>query len=309
MKDVIKQKALELGFDLVGIAPAEPHPHMAFFDEWLGKGYDAGMTYLKRGRDRRANPDLILPGVKSLIVCGLTYHTNYPFSIESTEEGRGWISRYAWGDDYHEVMGEMLQKLEAEIIKLAPHAQTKSYVDTGAILERSYAESAGLGWIGKNTCLINTKKGSFFFIGEILTTLELESDVPDIDHCGKCTRCIDACPTQALKPYELDSHKCISYLTIEHRGDMPSNMASQLGHHLVGCDICQDVCPWNAKAPVTDNHHFKPRPGLLGPSIQELKAMDEESFKTRFHNSPIKRLKYAGLKRNLALAASRPKQD
>jgi epoxyqueuosine reductase len=298
----IKQKALALGFDLVGISSAQPHPHFTLFQHWLSHGFSADMHYLANGAEKRNDPKKIMESVKTFICCGLSYYRGHPLSIESKNPDNGWISNYGWGDDYHDVVLSKLKQLEKEILKIAPQATLKSYVDTGAILERSYSYSAGLGWIGKNTCLINTKRGSFFFIGEILTDLELEVDTPDIDHCGKCTRCIDACPTNALKPHELDANKCISYLTIEHRGEIPDHLQKKMGHHLVGCDICQDVCPWNKAVPLSNEAAFDPRPGNFHPLLSDFEQMSQEDFSKQFKNSPIKRVKFEGLKRNSAIA-------
>ncbi len=295
----IKNQAKELGFELVGIAPADPHAHLSFFDQWLAKGYAGTMNYLERGGDKRADPKRILEGAKTLICCGLNYYRGQPKSLENVDPERGWISRYAWGDDYHDIFLEKLKLLENFIRKEKPDVQMKSYVDTGPILERSYAESAGLGWIGKNTLLLNQNIGSYFFLGEIITNLPLEVDAPTNDHCGTCTRCIDACPTQALTPYELDATKCISYLTIEHRGAIKEEFRDKIGHHLVGCDICQEVCPWNRDPPIATEKRFDPRPGNFNPLLKELSSLSPEEFSNRFRKSPIKRVKWEGLQRNI----------
>lgn len=288
----IKGEAQKMGFSLVGIASAAPHSDFSFYNQWVNNGSQGGMAYLERGWEKRGDPQKILPGAKTFICCGLNYYHG----------PGGAISNYAWGDDYHEVFLEKLQALEKFISGIEPQARMKSYVDTGAILERSYAASAGLGWIGKNTCLINQKKGSFFFIGEILTDLDLEPDRPVADHCGTCTRCIDACPTQALTPYELQATKCISYLTIEHRGEIEPALQAKMGQHLVGCDICQDVCPWNKKIPLSEEPAFKPRAENVDPSLESLKSLKPEDFSVRFNKSPIKRLKWEGLQRNVEIA-------
>jgi epoxyqueuosine reductase len=303
LSEFIKEQALDLGFDLVGLTSARPHKDSAFFREWIGKGHHASMAWMERGAEKRANPDLILPGAKSLIMCGLIYNHPHDDSRTLEKKGHGWISSYAWGDDYHRLMIDRLEVLEERVRARAPNAKFLSYCDTGPILERSYAASAGLGWIGKNTCLINTKKGSYFFIGEIITDLELDDDLADTDHCGTCTRCIDACPTQALVPYELDANKCISYLTLEHHGDIPENLAAKMGHHLAGCDICQEVCPWNKKAPASREVAFKPRPELFHPRLDALPAT-EEAFRDTFKNNSLKRLKLKRLQRNATIARS-----
>lgn len=300
--DSIKAKAYEIGFDLVGVSSANPHPHIEFYNQWTAKGYQGTMDWMVRHSEKKADPQKILPGVKSLLVCGLSYNKPYPRSTETNQEGRGWISNYAWGDDYHEVVLNKLKQLEAYLKEVAPESQSKAYVDTGAILERSYGQSAGLGWIGKNTLLINTKKGSFFFIGEILTTLELNPDTPDNDHCGTCTRCLDACPTQALAPYELNATKCISYLTIEHKGEIAPDLSQKMGWHLVGCDICQDVCPWNKKAEISEVSEFEPRDPLMAPDLNWSESLNPQEFASQFRNSSIKRLKIEKWQRNITIA-------
>lgn len=253
--DQIRQKAHELGFELVGMTPALSLPDLDFFRWWLDQGYAGTMDYLRRGMEKRGDPEKVLPGVKSVICCGLNYHTG-------TKAGP--ISSYAWGDDYHEVVGDRLRKLETYIKEeIDPTAKTKSYVDTGPVLERSYAARAGIGWIGRNTMLINNGIGSFLFLGEILTTMEFEPsdyDRPGLDQCGSCTRCLEACPTGALvEPGVLDSNRCISYLTIEYRGDFSEEQEKNIGGHLYGCDICQTVCPYNERIPVTPLKEFRPR--------------------------------------------------
>jgi len=289
-----------LGFNLVGITSAKPHPDRLCFFEWLDQGMAATMDWMYRSREKRGEPTLVLPGVQSIICVGLLYKTDYPQSLECQDKERGWISNYAWGDDYHEVFLSKLKLLEQFIHEKNLDVQTKSYVDTGPLLERSYAASSGLGWIGKNTCLIHPHLGSFFFLGEILTNLKLEFDASMMDHCGKCTRCIDACPTQALTPHKLDANKCISYLTIEHRGRIDEKLVAQVGHHIVGCDICQDVCPWNDKAPCTKEKSFEPGPGLFNPDLDSLEKIGE-NFSEIFKKSPIKRLKKEGWERNLKI--------
>ena len=293
----IKQKAIELGFDLVGFTSAKPHADFSFYEKWIEKKSHGTMEWLVRGSEKRGDPQKILPGVKTIISCGLNYYRGYPKSTESEKKDHVWVSNYAWGEDYHDIV---LEKLEALILFINEISEgnamnrvsTKAYVDTGPILERSYAQSAGLGWVGKNTCLINTKIGSYFFIGEILTTLELETDQPGVDHCGKCTRCIDACPTDALTAYELDANKCLSYLTIEHKGEISEELKSKMGQQFYGCDICQDVCPWNKKNPLSTEKKFDPQEGNFHPEKEQLKKLTKEDFSKKFKNSPIKRMKW-----------------
>ncbi len=299
---LIKKKAQEIGFDLVGITPALPHKDLPFFDQWIQQGRDASMTYLQRRRDDRADPRRLLENAKSIICCGMNYYGGEPKSIECDDPERGWISRYAWGDDYHDIVLAKLKELEDFIRQeIDETAELKAYVDTGPILERSYAASAGLGWIGKNTLLINRQQGSYFFIGEILCSLDLAPDTPETDHCGHCQLCIDHCPTDAIAPYELDSNRCIAYLTIEHRGDIATEFHEAIGQHVVGCDICQEVCPWNKAPALSQEPRFKPREGLLHPRLSELAQLDETAFREKFRKSPIKRVKAAGLQRNTAI--------
>lgn len=314
----IKQHAQSLGFDLVGITSAKAHEHSPFFQSWLEKGYHRQMAYLEKGAEKRRDPTLVLPGAQSIICCGLNYYTQpnsrtsySPLPLwERLDEGKGCgqISNYAWGRDYHKTLMEKLKILENFIQATAPGTETKSYVDTGPILERSYAQRAGLGWIGKNTCLIHPKMGSWFFLGEIITDLELEYDEPfETDHCGTCTRCLDACPTNALvEPRVLDARVCISYLTIEHRGVIPIDQRSAMGNHISGCDICQEVCPYNHNPIPTREKDFFPRnefdgrPGQI--SLEKLAALTPEEFDKMFFESPVKRLKYEGLLRNTLIA-------
>ncbi len=306
----IKQKAFELGFDLVGVAPAHlPSDDLSFFDQWINRGFAGTMDYLKKGRDKRADPSLILEGVQSIICCAVNYYRGHPKSTECREKGNGWISCYAWGEDYHQILLEKLKELEKFIRTNAPEARMKSYVDTGPLLERSLAAEAGLGWIGKNTCLINTHMGSYFFIGEILTDLQLDYDKPTADHCGTCTRCLEACPTQALKPYEMDATRCISYLTIEFRGEIDPKLAHKMGNHLVGCDICQDVCPWNRHPPLSLDDRFDPRPDNFHPNLKPLTSLSPEDFKNRFHESAVRRIKWKNFLRNLDIVQKNEKDQ
>jgi epoxyqueuosine reductase len=301
----IKTLAGECGFELAGVARAEPLPDDSRrYLDWVERGMAGAMGYLT---DRRANlrtdPKLLLSSARSIICVGKLYNGPEPRSTETNDAGRGWISRYAWGEDYHDVMRRGLEQLARE---LGPDHDYKICVDTAPLLERSYAREAGLGWIGKNTCLINQEIGSWIFLGEILTSLEIEPESLEIgapaDRCGTCTRCIDACPTQAIGPegYEIDARRCIPYFTIELHGAAPEEMRSAIGQHVFGCDICQDVCPWNSRAPVAQEPAFGPR--HFAPPLDELAALTEDEFRTRFHGSPIQRAKYAGFLRNVAVA-------
>jgi epoxyqueuosine reductase len=333
----IEERAKSFGFDLCGVVRAAKFPELLRTEGWLSRGYAGEMKYL--ADVRRSDPQSAMPGIRSVIVCALNYNTDRPKSIEvngagaeGSEEGqpRGWISRYAWGDDYHDLLRT---KLEGFVEALRQHFanepfDARVYADTGPVQERVLAKYAGLGWLGKNTLLLNQKIGSWFFLGSILTSLDLtatlgEADSPAPDLCGSCRRCIEACPTDALvQPYVMDARRCISYLTIELRGAIPEDLREPMGQHVFGCDICQDVCPWNRRAPITYDAEFQPRsvpvemsakesPGgevqsredsLYLPRLEWLAALTEEEFRRLFRGSPMKRTKWRGLVRNACLA-------
>jgi epoxyqueuosine reductase len=304
----IKQEALALGFDAVGIARVDssssPQPALTTrLTQWLRRGYHATMAWMERAPEKRADPRIVLPDCRSIISVGLNYLTD-----ERADErpGHGRIARYAWGQDYHEVLGAKLKQLEQRIAALAPQAITRSYVDTGPVMEKAWAEQAGLGWIGKHSNLVSADHGSWLLLGEILTTLELDMDEPATDLCGSCTLCIQACPTQAItEPYVVDANRCLSYLTIEHRGEattIPSDLQRQFGNHIFGCDDCLDVCPFNLRAGFTRESAFTPSPLTLAPSLEKLAHMDEATFRSSFQHSPVRRAKLAGLQRNVAIA-------
>jgi epoxyqueuosine reductase len=308
---IVKRAAQDAGFELSGIAPAGDSPELRHFPDWIAAGHAGEMKYLEarddRGDLKRSSLASVAPWARSVIVCATNYNTDQPYSTQVHNSDRGWISRYAWSrEDYHDAVLRRLKRVEAALrdsVAANSALTTRSYVDTGPIVERVYAKYAGVGWIGKNTCIINQKQGSWFFLGVILTSLELEPDLPAPDRCGTCTRCIDACPTDALlEPYKLDSNKCIAYLTIEKRGSIPENMREGIGHHVFGCDICQDVCPWNRKAPASSASEFQARPGLVNPALDWLAQMSEEEFRTTFRGSPIRRTKRSGIRRNAAIA-------
>ena len=297
----IKCLAHECGFELAGIARAEPLPDDSRrYLDWVDRGMAGAMGYLTDRRAHvRTDPQLLLPSARSIISVGKLYNGPEPRSTEAVDSGRGWISRYAWGEDYHDVLRRGLEQLAT---RLGPDHEYKICVDTAPLLERSYAREAGLGWIGKNTCLINQEIGSWVFLGEILTSLEIEPDSPAPDRCGTCTRCIEACPTQAIAPqgYEIDARRCIPYFTIELHGAAPEQMRAAIGQHVFGCDICQDVCPWNSRAPLAEEPAFEPR--HFAPPLDELAALSEDEFRSRFQGSPVLRPKYAGFLRNVAVA-------
>jgi epoxyqueuosine reductase len=263
------------------------------------------------GELKRAALARVAPWARSVIVCAINYNTAQPYSTQAQDPTCGWISRYAWTqEDYHDAVLRRLRQLEAALQGVVTNHYPpttdhcfRSYVDTGPLVERVYAKYAGIGWIAKNTCIINQKLGSWLFLGVILTSLELEADLPAPDRCGTCTRCIDACPTHAfVGPGQLDARLCISYLTIEKRGDIPEDLRAGSGRHVFGCDICQDVCPWNRKAPVTASPEFQAREGLVNPALDWLAEMRPEEFRTVFRGSPIRRTKLSGLRRNAVIA-------
>jgi epoxyqueuosine reductase len=297
----IKRLARECGFELAGIARAEPLPDDSErYMAWVERGMAGAMGYLTdRRAGMRADPRSLLPSARSIISVGKLYNGAEPRSTDIDDPELGWISRYAWGGDYHLVVQRGLENL---VEKLGPGHEWKICVDTAPLLERSYAREAGLGWIGKNTCLINQEMGSWFFLGEILTSLEIEPDSPPPDRCGTCTRCIDACPTQAIPAsgYEVDARRCIPYFTIELHGSVPEEMRANIGQHIFGCDICQDVCPWNRRAPVADDPSFEAR--NFAPALDDLAGLTEEQFREMFRASPVQRAKYAGFLRNVAIA-------
>lgn len=302
----VKDFALNLGFDLVGISPPDADLDTPNFREWIENGYAGEMKYLERNSSKRENPGEVLPGIKSIVTCAVNYNTDKPYSTEVKSSGKGWVARYAWGEDYHDVLIKSLKKLVRYMEQLfEERINTKAYVDTGPVLEKVYAKNSGVGWIGKNTCLINQQIGSWLFLGEILTDVELEYDSSVPDRCGSCTRCIDACPTDAIvEPYVLDSRKCISYLTIELKDKIPLELREGLENNIFGCDICQDVCPWNKKAPVTQLADFKAVDDIYNPDLEDLLGLDAEGFRALFKNSPIKRSKRRGLLRNALVAAA-----
>jgi epoxyqueuosine reductase len=330
-------QARELGFDLCGVAPADAFEELANYCAWLDRGYAGKMDYLRD--PRRCDPQAVLEGARSLIVVALNYNSAQPYSTEQAgmpidDSPRGWISRYAWGDDYHDVLRQKLNALVARMRKQWREPfEARAYVDTGPVVERVAAKYAGLGWLAKNTCLINEELGSWLFLGVIVTTLELAPSLapgepPAADLCGNCRLCLDACPTQAFAaPYVLDARKCISYLTIELREAIPEELRPAMGNTVIGCDICQDVCPWNRKSPVTQMTAFQPRrveaksengeekmengATLFAPKLEWLAALSQEEFSRIFRGSAIKRAKWRGLVRNacVALGNSRAARD
>jgi epoxyqueuosine reductase len=300
----LKVEALRLGFDQVGIAPAAQPPGYPEFLEWLSAGNAAGMEYLHRQEPSRSHPGALLDGVRSVVMVSIVYGTN-PREAEATSEPptAGKVARYARCADYHRVLWDKLGRLLDWLRTERPEARGRAVADTAPLLERDYARVAGLGWIGKNTMLLSRRLGSFTFLGALLTDVELAYDPPHASqHCGTCTRCLDACPTDAFAaPYVLDSRRCISYWTIEHRGPIPDHAAGQLHGWVFGCDICQDVCPWNRKAPSGRDPALMERPEWVGPDLLGWLADDGDSWRARLKGTAAARAKRAGLLRNAAL--------
>jgi epoxyqueuosine reductase len=299
-----KEHAQKLGFDLVGISPVKLPPHGESFAEWLRQKFHGELGYMERTAALRRDPRTLAPWALSVISLGMNYYTPHPRRDMRPAESHGWISRYAWGDDYHDLIHDRLDKLLAEIGNLCGRqVQGRGFVDSAPLLERDLAGVAGLGWIGKNTQLISPRRGSWFFLAELLVDVPLAYDEPMRDRCGRCDLCLKACPTQAFAgPYVLDARRCISYLTIELKGPIPRHLRRLIGDHVFGCDICQDVCPYNVKAKPTPEAAFQPRSGLHAPDLIDLLALSETEFRLRFKGSPIRRAKRRGFLRNVAVA-------
>ena len=300
----IKARAREIGFDACGIAPAADLPELKFFPEWLARGYAGTMQYLTRSAGRRADVRQVLQSARSVIVTATNYNTARPYSIESRDPERAHVARYAWGDDYHVVLLRRLKALLAWMREISQVPfEARAYVDTGPIQERVYAQHAGIGWIGKNTCVISPTLGSWTLLGEILCSLPLEPDEPAFDRCGTCTLCLEACPTQAIEaPGVLNATRCISYLTIERRGPIPEPLRPAIGTHVYGCDICQEVCPWNGAAPVSPDRAWQPRPVWASATVSALSALTDQQLTEALEGSAMSRATTAGLRRNVHVA-------
>lgn len=300
----IKARALELGFDLCGIAPVDAFPELRYFQEWLDRGYAGEMHYLARSAERRADVRAVLPSARAVIVTATAYNTDRPYSATQDDPARARLSRYAWGDDYHIVI---LDRLNALIDWMRQQTDqpfdARPYVDTGPVQERVYAQYAGIGWIGKNTCVISGKRGSWLFLSEIICSLPLQPDAPATDHCGSCTRCLDACPTDALRePWVLDATRCLSYLTIELKTAIPEPFREAVGAQVYGCDICQDVCPWNRAPIISTQTAWQPRPAFDGPTLLELWCRSDDELRAAMKGSPMKRAGVKRFRRSLAIA-------
>jgi epoxyqueuosine reductase len=329
VRDEARALALEAGFAEAGLV-ALPHPvsdrDAARFEEWVDAGRAGTMRYLERmdesGQLVRSRVRIPFPWARSAIVCFVNYHSAQPRSTEPAAEGTGWIARYAWSSsrvpsrkdvkgarrpsDYHKVLKKRLAVLEARLHDHLGAFEARGYVDTGPVVERALATAAGLGWTGKNTCLIHPKLGSYGFLAVLLTSLPVQNEIAPLalpDRCGSCRRCLDACPTGALiAPYQMDATRCIAYLTIEHRGPIDARLMEGMGRQIFGCDICQDVCPWNRKAPIGADSELEPRAELVNPSLDWLAQLDEAQFEKLFNGSPLRRTGFQGLRRNLAIA-------
>lgn len=309
----IKREARSLGFQAVGISrvetisegtvtPLSRYLHARLL-EWLRRGFHGAMSWMAREPQRRADPAALLAGCRSVISVGMNYYTEHR---ADERPGRGRIARYAWGEDYHRVLMKRLEALEDRIRALAPTAETRAYVDTGPVMEKAWAQQAGLGWIGKHSNLVSEQYGSWLLLGEILTTLDLEEDEPGTDLCGSCTLCLTACPTGAItEPYVVDARKCISYLTIElHQpeDEIPDELSHKMGNRIFGCDDCLDICPYNINGVATTEQAFQPTALTVAPMLTELADLTDRDFAAAFHRSPIRRAKHAGFGRNVRLA-------
>ncbi|MGY8767363.1 MAG: tRNA epoxyqueuosine(34) reductase QueG [Pirellulales bacterium] len=301
LSDQIKQQALALGFMHCGVCPAVTAPNYQRFQEWLAAGYAGQMSYLEDRADAYQDPGHVLDGAKSILMLSLNYRTSEPITPQA---GQGRLSRYAWGEvDYHDLIHKKLKQLKRKFLEIHPDATVRGVVDTAPLLEREYAQLAGLGWVGKHTLLLNQQRGSLFFLAALLTDVELDYDTAQqTDHCGTCTACLDSCPTDAfVQPYVLDATKCISYLTIELREPIPVELRRGMGDWMFGCDVCQDVCPWNRKSPESELVEFQPNPAHDPIDLIPLFDLDDEQFRTRFRKTPLWRSKRRGILRNAAI--------
>jgi len=301
LKTQLVDFARELGFDSCRIAAVAPPAHAREFGDWLNAGAHGEMAYMARGAEKRRDPQKVLPAAKSIIVLAINYFQNDRPAAETAAAATGRIARYAWGDDYHDVIAAKLKKIDNFLCEFG--GKQKCYVDTGPILERDYAAEAGIGWHGKSTMLIDEKLGTWFFLAEILTTIELPADEPARDRCGTCERCIKACPTGAITgPHRLDARRCISYLTVELKGSIPLDLRPLMGDRIFGCDDCLDACPWNRFAKVSRESVFAARRSTIGFALRDYLPLSETEFRNLFRYSPIKRIKRRGFLRNVCVA-------
>ena len=300
----VKTRAGSLGFALCGVAPAGAFPELRFLREWIDQGYAGEMHYMRRTADRRADVRQVLPTARTVVALATVYNVDRPYSTEQADPGQARVSRYAWGEDYHTVIGRRTEQLVAWMKAASPEPfDAKAYVDTGPVQERVYAQHAGLGWIGKNSCLINVELGSWLFLSEIICSLRLEIDPPAVDQCGNCTLCLEACPTGAIvEPWVVDATRCVSYLTIELRGEIPEPNRPDVGSHVYGCDICQDVCPWNAKAATSADPAWLPAAILDAPRLTDLWRQPDDVLRPVVTQSAMSRAGLRRLRRNTAVA-------
>lgn len=301
LTDRVKRKARELGFQAVGVSRVtSDRPETSHLTEWLSLGRHGEMDWMARIAAKRKNPALLLPGIRAIVSVGMNYHTE---DRPDDHPGQGRIARYARGSDYHRVLGERLDSFVAFLQAEAPDARSLAYVDTGPVMEKAWAQRAGLGWIGKHSNLVSGQYGSWLLLGEVLTTADLTPDVPGSDLCGTCTLCIRACPTGAItEPYVVDSRRCLSYLTIEHKGAIPEEFHKAQENRIFGCDECLEVCPYNHQATETAEPAFRATPMTLNPDLNTLANQTEEEFQTAFHSSPVRRATRKGLQRSVAIA-------
>jgi len=302
----LKRRAINEGFDLVGVAEAAKARSTGNFEHWLDAGMHGEMAYMARTRRIRSDPRLLLPGCNSVVAVAMSYHCGQPDSTAlEADDGRVWVSRYAWGRDYHRILKKRLIRLGRWLAEQRPGAQWRACVDTAPILEREWAARAGLGWIGKNTLLLNRDFGSELFLGILLTDQQLVPDGPRPEHCGTCTECLDACPTSAFpEPKMLDARRCVGYLTVEHRSAIPAELRSGVGTMIAGCDICQEVCPWTQRAPADLHPEFAPDARRLRPQLGALEGLDEEGYAEWRKGSALNRIRYEQFRRNLGIARS-----
>lgn len=300
----IKKRACDEGFDLVGVAPVAAGGPSPALDRWIAQGMHGEMGYMERTRSVRSDPRHLLPGCRSIVAVAMSYRSSAPPSTTVPKaDQRVWVSRYAWGRDYHRIFKKRLVRLGRWLAERRPGCGWRACVDTAPILEREWAAGAGLGWIGKNTMLLNRQLGSELFLGLLLTDLELTPDRPVPEHCGTCTACLEACPTQAFpEPHVLDARRCIAYLTVEHRSEIPAEFAYEMGSMIAGCDICQEVCPWTRRSPPDLHSEFAPHPGRFRPLLTDLEAMEEEDYREWRRGSPLNRISFEQFRRNLAVA-------
>ena len=310
LSDRVKDRARQIGFDLVGIAPASPSQWQGYFRQWLDRGHAGEMTYLASRFNERTDAGHYFPGAQSAICVAINYYV--PLEALPADRGgeHGRIARYALGDDYHELMKTRLHALADWLREELPGSRTRACVDTAPVMEKELAARAGIGWLGKNTCLIHPRAGSWLLLGEILTDAVLTPDEPKTDHCGACTRCIDACPTGAITaPYQLDAQRCISYLTIEHRGEISGELQEKIGSWLYGCDVCQDVCPYNRNPPHARDSALRPRFATGSLDVSEVMNWSEEDYRRNLRGSAMKRVKLPVLRRNAQIVADNARRN